>query len=224
MSLTPWRIGTEKIAYPTFRPYTPLLAPSPTSTLYLHFSQQNPDRVYIAILQVFQGKQLHAWFVYDNYFYFFLHAIDLTMATWPTFGQGDLRSSLKRASVRVLLASYTEIQKEMIHFTLLDTLWLKLLQPSCSHERNQPENKADTSAISVWSSKRIWASSAVTEPLVILLGASHALDFLHGTVNFLIVHINLSWGSLLFVHKKMIQRWILNRPHPTKNYYLGIKK
>lgn len=202
MSLTPGRIGTEKIAYPAFRQYILFLPPSPTSTLYLLFSQQNPDSVYIAILQVFQGKQLHAWFVYDNYFYFFLHAIDLRMATWPSFGQGDLRSSLKTASMRVFLASYKEIQKEMFHFTLLDILWLKLLQPSCSHERNQPGNKADTLAISVWSSKRIWASFGITEPLVIRLGASHAPDFLHGTVKFLIVHINLNWGSLLFVHKK----------------------
>lgn len=217
MSLTPWRIGTEKIAYPTFRPYTPFLSHLLPPLFISFLSQQNPDSVYIAMLQVFQGKQLHAWFVYDNYFYFFLHAIDLRMATWPSFGQGDLRSSLKRASVRVFLASYKEIQKEMFHFTLLDILWLKLVQPSCSHERNQPENKADTLAISAWSSKRISASFGLTEPLVILPGASHALNFLHGTVNFLIVHINLSWGSLLFVHKK----WFKD---PTKNYYLGIKK
>lgn len=82
MSLTTWELEQRRLPTqhscrtPHSYPY-----PRPVSTPNLLFSQQNPDCVHIAILQVFQGKQLHARFVSDNYVNLLLLAIDLRMAT-----------------------------------------------------------------------------------------------------------------------------------------------
>lgn len=57
-----------------------------------------------------------------------------------------------RASVKDFFASKKQIQKEMVHFILLDIFITKTTVAFCSHEGNQPGNKADTLTMPEWRS------------------------------------------------------------------------
>lgn len=129
------------------------LHPCPASTPHLLYSQQNPDCEHISIFQVFQKKQPHAWFVYDHYIVYahyidlLFPAIDLRMATWLSWGQGGLRRSLMRASVKVCLASKAETLEEMVHFILLDIFMTKTTVAFLFPWQEPAWEQADTLAI-----------------------------------------------------------------------------